>query len=58
MYNLHTTERLILSHIGWRISKIADETRISDWFNKAHDEAPAADCRYSKYLKPSAVRGI
>jgi len=48
--NLHETERLILSHISWRVSLIAEEDTIKTWVANAHEEAGAAQQRYSKYL--------
>lgn len=48
--NLHATERLILSHISWRVSMIAEEETIGAWVANAHEEAAAAQQRYSKIL--------
>jgi hypothetical protein len=48
--NLHATERLILRHISWRISHIAEENAIEAMVKKAHDEGEAARERFAKYL--------
>jgi len=50
--NLHATERLILRHVNWRISDIANEEKIAQGVKKAHDEQDRALERYSKYLGP------
>ena len=50
--NLHATERLILAHISWRVSMIADEDTIQAWVANAHDEGAAAFLRYKKFLPP------
>jgi hypothetical protein len=48
--NLRATERLILSHLEWRISHIADEKKVKDGFEKAVGGAYAAYERYIQYL--------
>ena len=47
---LHVTEGLILSHLDWRISRIADEEAVKVGFEKAFQGAYAAYQRYIKYL--------
>ena len=48
--NLHATERLILAHIAWRVSMIADEETIMTLVANAHEEGVSTHQRYSKYL--------
>jgi hypothetical protein len=50
--NLHTTERLILDHISWRVFAIADEEQINKEITNCHNEGEAAFSRYCKYLPP------
>jgi len=47
---LHTTERLILAHIKWRVFVIADPATIREWVTTSQDEKEGAIYRYSKYL--------
>jgi hypothetical protein len=42
-YNLSITERLILKHIGWRVSMIADPKEIEQYY------ADAVNKKYSDY---------
>jgi hypothetical protein len=50
--NLHTTERLILSHISWRINLIADAKTVGDMAERAYEDSSSAYERYSKFLPP------
>jgi hypothetical protein len=48
--NLAVTERLILKHIDWRVSKIANTELMASLHTKVHEEAKDAWDRYEQYL--------
>lgn len=48
--NLAITERLILKHIEWRVSKIADTELMASLYTKVHDDAKSAWDRYEQFL--------
>jgi hypothetical protein len=48
--NLDVTERLILKHIDWRVSKIANTELMASLHTKVHEEAKDAWDRYEQYL--------
>jgi hypothetical protein len=50
--NLGVTERLILKHIDWRVSKIADTELIASLYTKVHEDAKESWRRYKPLLDP------
>ena len=51
--NLYLTECLILKHIKWSVSKIADEQTIADLYEKAMDQNPLElERRYPQLYYP------
>jgi len=52
--NLGITERLILKHIDWRVSKIANTEVIAALYTKVHEEAKESWERYEPFLYPES----
>jgi hypothetical protein len=50
---IHRTERLVVEHVKWRISIIADEIDVEALTNESFEDAEEALDRYEKYIPPA-----